>query len=663
MDELITLNQLKEYDAEKTNKLNVRFDNVYNYVDNGLNAVNSYVVNEISNVYNYVNDGFNDTNNGFNDANNKFDDTNNSLNNIQNDLNLLNSNILDVYNYVNNIHNELNETHNNFTTVNLSATNAQITDLNVANVVANNSVIDEITFNSGNGNNLFINGNYVLNNSIVSSLNDKRIVFWNNGKLESIDTPISDGLYLTGDTNGNFAWAAGGSSGSSAIVMNESDFNAMNNDSGRGYDANVFYLTQPNGNLYFQGFGYSPSLNPQLPYEVLVNLSNLNNAMTTHSLILKMQPPTENNFVNGSSVYKIFVNGSEVGVNDSKLKINFGDTLTTNAFELYVYDASFMYKDCSNLTDSFISNPSLTTNAPLGYDPMKYCINMCYTFFGCRNFNQPVTISNSVVNMVSAFATSGFNQLITIPNTVTNMANTFYFSNFNQPVTIPGSVTNMYGTFFECYNFNQPVTILNGVVNMASAFNGCINFNQSLTIPDSVTDINSLLSRCRNFSGSVIIGNGVTNCDNLFDDCSSNFNASVTIGSGITSTFELLSNCSKLNAPVTIGSNVTNTSYMLNGCSSFNQPIVIPDSVADASYMFSNCSNFDSPVYLGNGLTNMDSMFSSCPSLQGSDTPVHVSRDILVDDMSWLLNNYIGKSLLMGTCGIMFRQDRIVNDL
>jgi len=33
MDELITLNQLKEYDAEKTNKLNVRFDNVYNYVN------------------------------------------------------------------------------------------------------------------------------------------------------------------------------------------------------------------------------------------------------------------------------------------------------------------------------------------------------------------------------------------------------------------------------------------------------------------------------------------------------------------------------------------------------------------------------------------------------------------------------------------------------
>lgn len=114
MDELITLNQLKQYDAEKTNKLNVRFDNVYNYVndevnnvyiyvddgfnncynyiDNGINTLNNYVVSEISNVYNYTNDGFNDLHNDLNvlntyvvdEINNVYNFTNNGFNNVYN---------------------------------------------------------------------------------------------------------------------------------------------------------------------------------------------------------------------------------------------------------------------------------------------------------------------------------------------------------------------------------------------------------------------------------------------------------------------------------------------------------------------------------------------------------------------------------------------------
>ncbi len=116
MDELITLNQLKEYDAEKTNKLNVRFDNVYNYVndevnnvyiyvddgfnncynyiDNGINTLNNYVVNEISNVYNYTNDGFNDLHNDLNVLNTYV------VNEVSNVYNFTNNGFNNVYNYV-----------------------------------------------------------------------------------------------------------------------------------------------------------------------------------------------------------------------------------------------------------------------------------------------------------------------------------------------------------------------------------------------------------------------------------------------------------------------------------------------------------------------------------------------------------------------------------
>jgi len=71
MEELITLNQLKEYDEEKTNKIDARFNNAYNYVNNGFNTVDA--------------------------------------------------NMLNLSNYVSNIHAELNEAYNNFTTNNLTA--------------------------------------------------------------------------------------------------------------------------------------------------------------------------------------------------------------------------------------------------------------------------------------------------------------------------------------------------------------------------------------------------------------------------------------------------------------------------------------------------------------------------------------------------------------
>lgn len=88
MEELITLNQLKIYDAEKTNHLNVQFNNVYNYVDDGFN-----------NAYNYIDNGFNNVNVQFNDAYNYID---NGLNNLSLDVANLQNYVDDGFNNVNN---------------------------------------------------------------------------------------------------------------------------------------------------------------------------------------------------------------------------------------------------------------------------------------------------------------------------------------------------------------------------------------------------------------------------------------------------------------------------------------------------------------------------------------------------------------------------------
>lgn len=108
MEELITLNQLKIYDAEKTNHLNVQFNNVYNYVDDGFNNAYNYIDNGFNNVnvqfneaYNYINNGFNNVNVQFNDAYNYID---NGLNNLSLDVanlqNYVDDGFNNAYNYI-----------------------------------------------------------------------------------------------------------------------------------------------------------------------------------------------------------------------------------------------------------------------------------------------------------------------------------------------------------------------------------------------------------------------------------------------------------------------------------------------------------------------------------------------------------------------------------
>ena len=469
MDELITLNQLKEYDAEKTNKLNVRFDNVYDYVNI-----------EANNVYNYVDNGFNNVNNQFNDTYNYID---NSINNV-------NLDVANLGNTVNDIHNELNETHNNFTTLNFSASNATVTDLNVSNAVVNSLDVDTVSINGVVGNNGQVLG-------VV------------NGKSEWMDIPgliDADNVYINNLYINNQA-KINGFDVTSYTIMAEDDYNNLGDE----LRNQAFYVTSPNGNMYLHGILWSPSYVPT-EYTAYVDLPDLaiSSPTITTSTLTFTSGAVANNFVRGGTYNGIWKktplgegwdNSGAVGT-----QANTG-SIITNAQELYIINAARMYMDCSNLVDTFICNPALIINAPINYSPLKYCTNMVSTFSQCDVFNQPVTIGNSVINMVGTFSQCEvFNQPVTIGNSVINMASTFYnCRNFNQPVTIPDSVINMSAAFRNCERLTEPIILGNNVADAGSMFEGCIWFNQPMVFGDNVYMLRFAFKNCLSFNKPITI--------------------------------------------------------------------------------------------------------------------------------------------------------------
>ena len=121
------------------------------------------------------------------------------------------------------------------------------------------------------------------------------------------------------------------------------------------------------------------------------------------------------------------------------------------------------------------------------------------------------------------FGTSFINliYLNKIPNTVRNLK-WFLFGcrNFNHPITIPDSVTGqdcLNGFLRECHAFNQPITIPDGVTGNGCLMNfliGCESFNHPITIPDSVTGqdcLNGFLAHCTVFNQPITIPTGIIN--------------------------------------------------------------------------------------------------------------------------------------------------------
>ena len=323
--------------------------------------------------------------------------------------------------------------HNSFTTNNLTVVNGNVTNLAVSSSTVDTANITNLTVNSSTTNNLTVS-NSVINNAVINSAN-------------VADLTVNSSTVVNGNvfTHKGFDVA-------SIKVISEYDYNRL----GAAARNDAFYVTGPNGNMYFMGAKWAPSYVPSylVAYVQLPNMANNMTSLTTSTLTFTSGAVT-NNFVNGgklNSIYKKTPFGETVDMSLSVGTQANNGSIITNANELYITDASYMYDNCQNLTDTFVCNPSLITNAPTDYDPMRYCTNMANMFANCHNFNQPVNIPDSVTAMNSTFGfCKSFNQPVKIGNSVTAMVRTFgYCDNFNQPVNIPDSVVNMTKTFYKC---------------------------------------------------------------------------------------------------------------------------------------------------------------------------------------------------------------------
>ena len=450
---------------------------------------------------------------------------------------------------------DLQVNHNIYVNQGINAKDAYVqNNLSADNLTVNTGNIENISTNNLNVVDLMLSGNISTNGT---NGNNDQVLGIVNGKPEWMNIPdqINEDNFVVNNISISNHAILNGFNITAMTVISEDDYNNV-----KVKNKSLLYFTTPNGNLYLNRYGYSPNILPPPLYSVFVNAKPdqrlPGRPFETYSLSLS--EPSVTNYLEYAGIYGVkendeWNNSHSIGLNTA------GSVWKTNADYLYIYDASDMYQNSNNLTDTFIINHNLISGDN-DYDPMQYCVNMCNTFANCRYFNKPVSI----------------------PNNVTCLRNTFDACyNFNQPLTIPGGVTDTTGMLWHCENFNQPVTFLNGITDIHAVFMYCYNFNQPVSFPESTINLVSVFSHCGSFNQPVTIPNNVTNMSGMFYECT------------------------RFNQPVTIPNNVTNMSGMFYECRNFNQSIFIPENVSNLSYAFSDCDTLKKssvPIHISHNI-------------------------------------------------------------
>ena len=305
--------------------------------------------------------------------------------------------------------------------------------------VNNNSFTDNASVNNATINNMVVN-NAILHRTVTENVG----YFFSNG-IPIEDPKLIDRLnYETGFGNSRISSMDYNLQFLPFIIMPESDYN-YNSSIGRGneiWDGSsigwpvyacrnfinqvfAFVATAPFGNIYFAGKKIADA-NCDVKVEELkiraIGLQNYNSASV--SLVFTDTPVT-NNFSGKliSSVTATSVLGSDVVDGNHEnlpygLAVNMSNgVITTNIKNTHFFSFNSLFEGSTAMTDCFLTNPSLILNAPTGYNVWDNVKSMVDTFYFCTNFNQPITIPNSVVFMRDTFRfCTNFNQPITIPN-------------------------------------------------------------------------------------------------------------------------------------------------------------------------------------------------------------------------------------------------------
>ena len=389
---------------------------------------------------------------------------------------------------------------------NLSADNLSVNNLSADNLSVNTGNIENISTNNLNVVDLMLSGNISANGT---NGNNDQVLGIVNGKPEWMNIPdqINEDNFVVNNISISNHAIFNGFNIIAMTVMSEDDYNNV-----RVKNNSLLYFTTPNGNLYLNQYGYSPNILPPPLYSVFVNAKQYRAVRPYEIYSLSLSEPSVTNNLSCADIYGVkendkWNNSHSIGLDTA------GAVWKTNADYLYIYDASNMYSNSSNLIDTFIINHSLISGGN-NYDLMQYCVNMCNTFANCWNFNKPITIPENVTDVSNMFYNCyNFNQPVIIPNNVTNVSNMFSgCRNFNQPITIPENVTSVFGMFFECKNFNQPVTIPENVTNVFSMFYECNKLNNS-SVPIHISH-NIILGDTSNYIYNALVnGNTGINFD------------------------------------------------------------------------------------------------------------------------------------------------------
>ena len=190
----------------------------------------------------------------------------------------------------------------------------------------------------------------------------------------------------------------------------------------------------------------------------------------------------------------------------------------------YVVNATFNQniKLPSSLTNmsGMLSETAFNQNItiPEGVIDMSeaFSVNRATSFIRYASNNNRVKINGQLVSVQRYIGQ--FNQNITIPNSVTNMARTFVGQVcFNQNIMIPNSVVDMSNTFTACYDFNQNILIPNSVTNMYGMISGYLETKVAKRIKDNiVSDVNYMAFNQPNM---YIFSQNITNMNNAFGGC------------------------------------------------------------------------------------------------------------------------------------------------
>ena len=252
----------------------------------------------------------------------------------------------------------------------------------------------------------------------------------------------------------------------------------------------------------------------------------------------------------------------------TRIKFNFTDNAGTQ-----ISGKSMPVNIVFNNTSNILEFSSMYFNASGGIHPAPlsqiFNRDISYLFAGCKQLNYSANIQNNEFN---------FNFCEPTGNFITNMAATFSgCKKFNQPVQIPDSVTNMDGIFTGCFNFNQNIKIPNSVTRLCAPFCGCLDFNQNILIPNSVTNMMEAF--------------GAITFDPNFEEVSCpNLNQCIKIPNSVTDITSCFRYCNNLNQPdmYIYSQNITRMKYAFEGChvNNIHIPTSVPKSTSNFMY---NC--------------------------------------------------------------------------